>query len=300
MLNNNTKSFQMKKFTTMELMTNPPQSTLNSAKPPPPPRSTSFGPRRTPQSEFPTSPRFFMGEKIFHFNHPQHPLLEMDSPDLFTCGGCKEYGSGKRYSCQQCDFQLHHFCALPPQSLVGHPFHIHHQLLFQTKPVYKGGMRKSKCDACSKTIKGYNFRCSACSFQMHPSCAKLSNEMNFNSLHRHTVKLLPVTPSTNNGDQPGFVCGECRRKRSGRVYRCSVPACDYHLHVVCSKNMVNGLHANSIKNVDKPSRFGVAARAASQVFVDFLGGLMEGLGEGVGEVLVSNMTRGKNNNNAIK
>ncbi|KAJ0087177.1 hypothetical protein Patl1_09311 [Pistacia atlantica] len=227
MLNNNTKSFQMKKFTTMELRTNPPQSTLNSAKPPPPrppPRSTSFGSRRTPQSEFPTSPRFFMGEKIFHFNHPQHPLLEMDSPDLFTCGGCKDYGSGKRYSCQQCDFQLHHFCALPPQSLVGHPFHSHHQLLFQTKPVYKGGMRKSKCDACSKTIKG-------------------------------------------GSDQEEFTAAQ-------------FPACDYHLHVVCSKNMVNGLHANSIKNVDKPSRLGVAARAASQVFADFLGGLMEGLGEG--------------------
>lgn len=82
------------------------------------------------------------------------------------------------------------------------------------------------------------------------------------------------------------------------MYRCSVAACDYHLHVVCAKDMVNGLHANNIKHVDKPNRLGAAARAAQQVFVDFLGGLIEGIGETVGEAIVTNMTRGRNNNNA--
>ncbi|XP_044475152.1 uncharacterized protein LOC123203054 [Mangifera indica] len=294
MLNNDTRSIQLKKSTTMDFK-NPPQSTLDSSAKPLPRRSASFASTRSTQSEFPTSPQLFLGDKIFHSNHPKHHLVEVDSPYLFKCGGCKEYGSGKRLSCQQCDFHLHRFCAFAPLSLLGHPFHIHHQLVFQTKP---GGIRKSKCDACSKTIKGYNFRCGACSFEIHPCCAKLSNEMNFSSLHQHTLKILPVTPSTNNGDQPGFVCCECRRKRSGRVYRCSVAACDYHLHVVCAKDMVNGLHANNIKHVDKPNRLGAAARAAQQVFVDFLGGLIEGIGETVGEAIVTNMTRGRNNNNA--
>lgn len=128
---------------------------------------------------------------------------------------------------------------------------------------------------------------------MHPCCAKLSNEMNFDSLHQHALKILPVTPSANNGDDgPAFVCGECRGKRSGRVYKCSVPACKYYLHLVCAKNMVNGLHANDIKRVDKPSKLASVAKTASQVFADFLGGFVEGLGEGFGEVIVTNMTRG--------
>lgn len=147
---------------------------------------------------------------------------------------------------------------------------------------------KSRCDVCGKPTKGYTFRCSACSFQMHPCCAKLSTEINY-PVHAHTLKLLAVTPVTN-GD-PGFVCGECKRKRSGRVYRCTI--CNYHLHAVCAKGMVNGLQANDIKGPDKPSMLGTAARLASQVVIDFIGGLIEGLGEGVGEAVASNVTRGR-------
>ncbi|KAJ4702373.1 Cysteine/Histidine-rich C1 domain family protein [Melia azedarach] len=280
------KSF--KKTRTFQLQNSPP------APPSKPQRSATFnynnnnnGTRKSPLREFPTSPQLISGAQFIHFGHPQHALSEIDLPDLFTCAGCKEYGSGKRFTCQQCDFQLHEFCAYAPKAPQTHPLHRQHQLLFFSKPV-KGGILKSKCDVCSKPTKGYTFRCSACSFQMHPSCAMLSTEINY-PVHPHALKLLTSTPLTNG--EPGFVCGECKRKRSGRVYRCTV--CEYHLHAVCAKNMVNGLLANNIKGKEKPSALATAARLASQVVKDFIGGLIEGLGEGVGEAFAQNVTRGR-------
>ncbi|XP_050376124.1 uncharacterized protein LOC126793602 [Argentina anserina] len=242
-------------------------------------------PRRCASLKFPTSPQLVLGEEMLHFSHPQHPLSHVNLPDLFTCAGCKEYGAGKRFTCQQCDYQVHDFCALSPPALKSHPFHCQHQLVFYSKPV-KGGMAQSKCDVCNKPIKGFAFRCGACSFQMHPCCAMLSSEITLPYVHSHTLKLLPAS----SGNDPSFVCGECRRKRSGtRVYHCTV--CDYHLHAVCAKNMINGLHENGIKNREKPSMLGTAARLASQVVIEFIGGLIEGLGEGVAEVFVQNVTR---------
>lgn len=152
--------------------------------------------------------------------------------------------------------------------------------------VVKGGIVQSKCDVCSKPIKGFEFRCSACSFQMHPCCAMLRSEMNISTIHPHTLKLLPAAAAAAS---EGVFCGECKRRRSGRMYHCSV--CDYHLHAVCAKNMINGLHDNGIKGKEKPSVLGTAARLASHVVVEFIGGFFEGIGEGVGEVFVQNIPR---------
>ncbi|XP_021815559.1 diacylglycerol kinase theta [Prunus avium] len=261
---------------------------------------TEFVPRKSPVVEFSTSPQLIFGEEMLHFGHPQHPLSQVNLPDLFTCAGCKEYGAGKRFVCQQCDFQLHDFCALAPPALKSHPFHFQHQLVLYSKSV-KGGIAQSKCDVCHKPAKGYAFRCSTCSFQMHPCCAMLSSEINLQT-HPHTLRLLPAT-SSSNGDpnsSSSFVCGECRRKRSGRVYHCTV--CNYHVHAVCAKDMINGLQDNGHKGREKPSMFGTAARLASQVVIEFIGGLIEGLGEGVAEVFVENIARsgranGRSNNN---
>ena len=95
---------------------------------------TKKSPPPPPHVEFPTSPQLIFGEEILHFSHPQHPLSMVDLPDLFNCVGCKEYGSGKRFVCQQCDFQLHDFCALAPPALKAHPFHSQHSVLFHSKP----------------------------------------------------------------------------------------------------------------------------------------------------------------------
>lgn len=285
------------------------------------PRSIPYLPGTASLIEFSTSPdRLALGQEVYHFGHPQHGFYKVDLPDRFTCSGCRDYGSGKRFTCRQCDFQLHEFCGKVPEQLKAHPLHMHHQLFFSSKPgefyisgnqsfsMYavtiaaswslflvsvKGGLYKAKCDVCGKSAKGYSFRCNACSYQMHPCCAMLSNEFTI-SVHPHPLRILPpaaAAMSVPNGDStaPGFVCGECNRaKRSGRVYRCTV--CDYHLHAACAKNMVNGLPANGIK---KSGKLGTVARLASQVVLQFIGRLIEGIGESVGEALIQSDDRGR-------
>lgn len=150
----------------------------------------------------------------------------------------------------------------------------------------EGGILWPKCDICEKPTKGFSFRCSACHFQMHPCCAMLSNEMNF-SIHQHKLKLLPHLPS----DYADFTCSECNRQRSGRMYWCT--ACNYHLHAVCAKDMMNGLEANGLKNSGKQSMLGPTVRLASQIVVHFIGSLIEGVGQTVGQILVQDIARGR-------
>lgn len=247
-----------------------------------------------PIIEFPVSPdadALMLGEGITNTNHPQHRLVHLNLPHPFICVGCKEYGAGSRFTCQQCNFELHDFCALAPPVLKAHPLHSQHQLVFTRKPG-KGGLLRSKCDVCGKSAKGYMFHCSACSFQLHPCCAMLSAKIKFPT-HPHSLVILPA--SANSAGPGDMLCSECKKRRSGKVYQCT--ACDYYLHAVCAKSMVNGLQANGIKSLEneKPSRFGVAAKIASHVVVGFMGGLIEGIGEGLGEALTQNFLKGRCN-----
>lgn len=98
-------------------------------------RTNDLNKKLRPRSvEFPASPQLIQGEEMVHFGHPQHVLVKVELPDMYTCAGCKEEGAGVRYLCQECDYQLHEFCALAPPLLKSHPFHYQHQLLFFAKP----------------------------------------------------------------------------------------------------------------------------------------------------------------------
>ncbi|KAK6160889.1 hypothetical protein DH2020_004272 [Rehmannia glutinosa] len=242
--------------------------------------------------EFPTSPQTAVGEEITHYSHSKHPLTQVTLSELFTCTGCKEYGAGKRFACQHCDFQLHQFCAFSPPLLKNHPLHGQHHLIFHSKPKSaKAGISWPRCDVCGKSTKGFTFRCRACNFQMHPCCAMLSTEINI-SAHPHPLRLLPATNTSSSTANNGILCGECNKmKRSGRIYRCKI--CEYHVHAVCAKAFINGLQDNGIPTPDKPSALGTAARLASQVVIEFIGGLFEGFGEGMAEVLVQNIAIGR-------
>ncbi|XP_010684748.2 protein VACUOLELESS GAMETOPHYTES [Beta vulgaris subsp. vulgaris] len=252
-----------------------------------------------PIIEFPVSPDadvLLLGEGITNSNHPQHKMVHVNLPNPFTCMGCKEYGAGSRFTCQQCNFELHDFCALAPLVLKAHPLHSQHQLVFIPKPG-KGGLMRSKCDVCGKSAKGYMFHCSACSFQLHPCCAMLSAKMSFPT-HPHSLIILPATANlASPGDH--MLCSECKKRRAGKLYQCTV--CDYYLHAVCAKSMVNGLHANGIKGLEngKPSMLGVAAKIASHVVVGLMGGIVEGIGEGLGEALTQNFLKGRCNSTRI-
>lgn len=88
---------------------------------------------KSPLMEFQAIPKPNQEELLLHFSHHHHPLVLVNLPYLFTCMGCKEFGAGKRLTCQICDFVLHDFCAFAPASLTNHPFHHNHHLVFNTK-----------------------------------------------------------------------------------------------------------------------------------------------------------------------
>lgn len=121
-----TRTFLLEKSPTMEYKITAPADQYST--------DTFVTRKSLPVMEFPTSPQLIFGEEIIHFSHPQHPLSLVNLPDLFTCDGCKEYGSGKRFVCQQCDYQLHDFCGLAPPALKAHPLHSQHSILFHSKP----------------------------------------------------------------------------------------------------------------------------------------------------------------------
>lgn len=121
----------------------------------------------------------------------------------------------------------------------------------------------------------------------------LSTEIRFQQAHPHLLNLMPAGMTLSAGGEPGFSCGECKRKRSGRVYRCTAPSCDYHLHAVCAKNMMNGLRANGITHLEKPSMLVAFSKIAALAVVEFVGGLIGGLGQGVGDVLAQTVAAGK-------
>ncbi|ERN11420.1 hypothetical protein AMTRI_Chr03g43510 [Amborella trichopoda] len=244
---------------------------------------------RNPSIQMDVSPQTQIKQgEILHFSHPNHPLSLISIPYLFTCMGCKEYGAGQRYRCNLCNFDLHEFCALAPSHLQNHPLHPKHPLVFSTKPSTR--FLKPKCEICSKTTKGFAYRCTACYFEMHPCCSKLSIDMKYPT-HEHTLKL---SPATLMGDG-SFWCQVCGRKRSGWLYNCT--NCRYGVHAVCAKDAINGLHKEGLIAPIKPSVLGVAARFASQSVLGFIGGLIEGLGEGVGEAIIESAGRGLGDGN---
>ena len=57
--------------------------------------------------------------------------------------------------------------------------------------------------------------------------------------------------------------------------------------------MVNGLRANGVTCLEKPSMRGTFIKIASVVVMEFIGGLIGGLGQGVGDVLGQTMAAGK-------
>lgn len=163
--------------------------------------------------------------------------------------------------------------------------------MFQLIISAKGGISWPRCDVCGKSTKGFTYRCRACSFQMHPCCAMFSSEMHL-AAHPHPMRLLPAATNTAAPNSNGVAnCGQCSKRRSGRMYRCTV--CEYHLHAVCAKSSINGLQDNGISPPDKPSPLATAGRLASQVVIEFIGALIEGFGEGMGEVIAGNLVRGR-------
>lgn len=107
-----------------------------------------------------------------HFTHPAHPLLEHNAATEYICDGCKTLGTGTRFRCNMCDFDLHEYCGKCPTSLSSFMHPLHYLSLVVLKPQ---GMRTNDriCNVCGDSIEGLFYRCKDCEFDVHPLCTQL-------------------------------------------------------------------------------------------------------------------------------
>ncbi|KAI3912526.1 hypothetical protein MKW98_020988 [Papaver atlanticum] len=102
-----------------------------------------------------------------HFTHPH--ILTRDASDQssdqtndFLCDACNTLGSGARYRCKQCDFDIHENCADCPEYLNTyiHPNH-RLELMWEGSGIRKDFDQLRPCDVCGDQVKGLFYTCSS-------------------------------------------------------------------------------------------------------------------------------------------
>ncbi|PRQ24393.1 putative chromatin regulator PHD family [Rosa chinensis] len=119
------------------------------------------------------------GNHISHESHCHQLKLE-DTKFPFRCDGCKMIGMGQRYTCAACNFDLHKHCGVDPHTPMFHPLMPKcKNLKFCLRPPKKA---TQYCDACTKPVTGFLYRCEGCDFDLHPCCANLPMELEHEGL----------------------------------------------------------------------------------------------------------------------
>lgn len=110
-----------------------------------------------------------------HNCYEHHELVKNGKADFF-CEGCKMIGIGPRYACKLCDETMHKWCRYPKVGeVISHEFYGSAELTFTRRVVTKG----TRCNACLKHIRGYNYLCKANGVDLHPGCYKLDRKVYF-------------------------------------------------------------------------------------------------------------------------
>ncbi|KAI3952633.1 hypothetical protein MKX01_013595 [Papaver californicum] len=180
-----------------------------------------------------------------HFTHP-HVLIKQAFEDIqsegyendeFVCDGCSAVGSGARYHCKQCSFDLHEDCATCPGFLTSF-IHPNHPLerIWEGPENDHGQLRP--CDVCGGQVKGLFYKCSSGApekrydegshyFFIHPTCSKFQPQLHHGIDENHPLRLqsVPVIPDA--------WCAICRKlvSSSSWSYRCD--PCGVNIHPQC-------------------------------------------------------------------
>ncbi|XP_023764480.1 uncharacterized protein LOC111912993 [Lactuca sativa] len=169
---------------------------------------------------------------LTHFMHPSHQLTEHIADTIYRCDGCKMYGTGTRFTCPPCNFDLHDYCAKCPPSLpltVNHP---HPMSLVDYKPQLN---HTEPCKICRSPIQGLAYMCKNCDYWIHPPCV-----LHYLGLRYFIHPSHNLTEFTANTD---YVCNGCYFIGTGKRFTCS--PCNYDLHEYCA-NSPTWLHSTQI------------------------------------------------------
>ncbi|KAM7468042.1 hypothetical protein LguiB_015604 [Lonicera macranthoides] len=157
---------------------------------------------------------------ISHFTHPGHRLSPVNIAEEYRCDGCKTNGTGARFRCGPCDFDLHEYCAACPSTLSSF-MHPHPLNLVQRKPQSTRRIARV-CDVCGDGVEGLFYRCKDCEFDVHPLCTQLPPSL------RHPLHLPHPLIFRQWGS--GW-CAVCRGVCSSWRYRCE--GCGFDIHLGC-------------------------------------------------------------------
>ncbi|XP_026395976.1 uncharacterized protein LOC113290602 [Papaver somniferum] len=181
-----------------------------------------------------------------HITHP-HVLTKQAFEDIesegydndeFACDGCSAVGSGARYHCKQCSFDLHEACGTCPEFHTSfiHPNHPL-ELIWEGAGNDHGQLRL--CSVCGDKVKGLFYKCSSGAsedqlddggshnFFIHPTCSKFQPQLNHAIDENHPLRLQSV-PAI-----PDAWCAICKSlvSSSSWSYRCD--PCDLNIHPHC-------------------------------------------------------------------
>ncbi|CAL5331254.1 unnamed protein product [Camellia sinensis] len=162
--------------------------------------------------------------ELQHFSH-KHPLIlgeVNDDGEAIVCNVCWEKISGSAFSCKNCLFFLHKFCAEFPE-VMKHPIHAHSLKLRQSRFA-------TRCDVCNKKICGFNYRCSPCDFDVDIRCSVRGQH--FSSKHQ----LMILNEDEKNDVDERVSCDVCLQQITGpAAYKCTNCSVSIYLHKLCAE-----------------------------------------------------------------
>ncbi|THF99895.1 hypothetical protein TEA_019493 [Camellia sinensis var. sinensis] len=162
--------------------------------------------------------------ELQHFSH-KHPLIlgeVNDDGEAIVCNVCWEKISGSAFSCKNCLFFLHKFCAEFPE-VMKHPIHAHSLTLRQPRFT-------TRCDVCNKKICGFTYHCSPCDFDVDIRCSVRGQH--FSSKHQ----LMILNEDEKNDVDERVSCDVCLQQITGpAAYKCTNCSVSIYLHKLCAE-----------------------------------------------------------------
>ncbi|KAK9064603.1 hypothetical protein SSX86_015985 [Deinandra increscens subsp. villosa] len=144
--------------------------------------------------------------QIQHFLH-QHVLHKVYMTSEFNCDGCNTGGSGVRYRCSPCDFDIHEQCAASCHR-ISSLLHPHHLLILVNRPP-----DSRICYVCKGVTNGLSYACEfqTCQFNVHTLCIQIPGGGGGGGYnhhhHRHQQMQLGGGYNGVNTGQPGYQGG---------------------------------------------------------------------------------------------
>lgn len=107
--------------------------------------------------------------------------------DEYVCDGCQVGGFGKRFRCDECDYDLHVAC-MHSTPTTTHKLFKDSTFKFYDQLPRNCNECKRDCDACGKQVKGFVFHCHIKDLVLHPCCCNLKNEVEYDGMKFHLHK----------------------------------------------------------------------------------------------------------------